>query len=66
MTDFQAAVIICAVPAIWILIAIVFANAPDSSPGNSRKNEEDDFTIFSSVTDPSQSYLTYNVWHDDD
>jgi hypothetical protein len=65
MTDFHAAVILAAVPAIWILIAIVFANAPDS--GNSGKaEEEDEFTVFSSLTDPSQNYLSYNIWHDDD
>lgn len=65
MTDFQAIVIISAVPATWLLIALVFANAP-SSRKPSKAEEEDDFTIFSSLTDPSQSYLNYNIWHDDD
>lgn len=67
MTDLQAVVIAASVPAVWILIAIFFANVPDSNSGEHRKTEEeDDFTIFSSITDPSQSYLTYNIYHDDD
>ena len=64
MSDFHATIIMVVVPVIWILIALVFANTPGNN-AKPRKTDEDDFTVFSSVTDPSQSYLSYNVWHED-
>lgn len=67
MTDFHAVIILVSVPAIWLGVALLGAiHGSCGDAGDVPHDEEDDFTIFSDTTDPSKSYLTYNIYYDDD
>ncbi|MGE4192235.1 MAG: hypothetical protein AB7E51_02480 [Pseudodesulfovibrio sp.] len=66
MTDFQAVIFVVLVLAVWLGIAFLgAASGSCGDAGDVTQDEEDDFTIFSDMTDPSKSYLTYNIYHDD-
>jgi hypothetical protein len=63
MTDFQAIFLVVLVLAIWIGIALL--GALHGSCGDVEDVADDDFTIFSDITDPAKSYMIGNIYYDD-
>jgi hypothetical protein len=66
MTDFQAGFLVVLVLAIWFGIALLGALHGFCGDADAvASDDEDDFTIFSDITDPAKSYLIGNIYYDD-
>ena len=65
MTDFQAGFLVVLVLAIWIGIAVLGASNISCGGADAVADDEDDFTIFSDITDPAKSYMIGNIYYDD-